>query len=65
MANPFDNDEGTFVVVVNGARQHSLWPADHPVPAGWSPVTAAGSRRESLDYIEQNWTDLRPAHLIA
>ncbi|CAL9608902.1 MbtH family protein [Streptomyces sp. enrichment culture] len=65
MANPFDNEDGTFLVLVNGERQHSLWPAAHPVPAGWEPVTPKSSRQSCLDYIEEHWTDLRPAALIA
>ncbi|MET7312327.1 MbtH family protein [Streptomyces sp. NPDC005571] len=58
--NPFDDPEGTFVVLVNAEDQHSLWPADIEVPAGWEITHAAAGRQESLDYVEANWTDLRP-----
>lgn len=64
MTNPFDDPEGTFHVLVNEEGQHSLWPAFVPVPAGWTAVVRDGSREECLQYVEQNWTDLRPKSLI-
>ena len=60
MSNLFDDPDGIFLVVVNDARQHSLWPADLDVPAGWTPATGADSRAACLAYIEEHWTDLRP-----
>jgi len=65
MVNPFDNEDGVFLVLVNDENQHSLWPADIAVPAGWTVVHAADTRAACLDYVEQHWTDLRPASLIA
>jgi MbtH protein len=65
MANPFDNEDGTFLVVVNHENQHSLWPADIAVPGGWTITHDADTRAACLDYVEQHWTDLRPASLIA
>jgi uncharacterized protein YbdZ (MbtH family) len=61
--NPFDDDDGVFFVLVNGEEQHSLWPAFADVPAGWRVVFGAASRRECLDYVDENWTDLRPKSL--
>jgi uncharacterized protein YbdZ (MbtH family) len=58
--NPFDDPDGTFLVLANGEEQHSLWPQSIAVPAGWRVVHEADSRQASLDYIEQHWTDLRP-----
>jgi MbtH protein len=62
--NPFENEDGAFLVLVNHENQHSLWPATIKVPAGWSVVYGEGSRSACLEYIETNWTDLRPASLI-
>ena len=31
--NPFDDETGTFLVVVNDEDQHSLWPTFADVPA--------------------------------
>lgn len=65
MTNPFDDDEGSFYVLVNDENQHSLWPAFAEVPAGWTVVHGQSGRQECLDYIENNWTDMRPKSLIA
>jgi uncharacterized protein YbdZ (MbtH family) len=65
MANPFDNEDGIFLVLVNVENQHSLWPSDIAAPGGWSIAHDADTRAACLDYIEQHWTDLRPASLIA
>ncbi|WP_308013832.1 MbtH family protein [Streptantibioticus parmotrematis] len=65
MGNPFDDDSARFVVVVNEERQYSLWPATSEVPAGWEVARPEGSRQECLDFVEANWTDMRPASLVA
>ncbi|BCJ69308.1 MbtH family protein [Polymorphospora rubra] len=62
--NPFEDPDGTYVVLVNDEGQHSLWPDGLAVPAGWSVTRAATSRQECLQYVEENWTDMRPASLI-
>ncbi|MFJ8536915.1 MbtH family protein [Streptomyces sp. NPDC093591] len=64
MTNPFDDDNGSFFVLVNGEGQHSLWPTFAEVPAGWSRVHGEATRQECLDYVEENWQDLRPKSLI-
>lgn len=62
--NPFEDDNGTYLVLVNDENQHSIWPAFADVPAGWTIVHAEASRLDCLDYVERNWTDMRPASLI-
>ena len=64
MTNPFDNDNGTFLVLVNDEGQHSLWPAFAEVPAGWTTAYGEETRQNCLAYIEENWTDLRPKGLV-
>jgi MbtH protein len=61
MANPFDRDDIEFLVLVNQENQHSIWPTGTAVPEGWRQVHGPATRAESLAYIEQNWTDIRPA----
>jgi MbtH protein len=61
--NPFDDDGGTFYVLVNDEQQYSLWPALADVPAGWRVVYGEASRPECLDYVDQNWADMRPRSL--
>jgi uncharacterized protein YbdZ (MbtH family) len=65
MANPFDREDGTFLVLANIENQHSLWPAEIGVPEGWHIVHDTDTRAACLDYVETHWTDLRPASLIA
>ncbi|MGU3499369.1 MbtH family protein [Mycobacterium sp. C31M] len=61
--NPFDDDKGRFVVLVNDEEQHSLWPTFADVPDGWRVVFGEADRASCLDYIEQSWTDIRPKSL--
>ncbi|HWO63422.1 MAG TPA: MbtH family protein [Umezawaea sp.] len=63
--NPFENEDGVYLVLVNAENQHSLWPESIAVPAGWTTAHGPDSRANCLDHIEANWTDLRPASLIA
>ncbi|WP_166639700.1 MULTISPECIES: MbtH family protein [Amycolatopsis] len=65
MSNPFEDENGTFLVLVNAENQHSLWPSTVDVPAGWRTVHGEDTRAACLEYVEQNWTDLRPASLVA
>ncbi|MEZ3183054.1 MbtH family protein [Streptomyces pimonensis] len=63
MTNPFENDDAQYLVLVNDELQHSLWPVFADVPAGWTVALPAASRQECLDYVEKNWTDMRPKSL--
>jgi MbtH protein len=63
MTNPFEQENGRFLVLVNDEDQHSLWPASIAVPAGWRVVFGAGTRSDCLDHVEAHWTDLRPASI--
>jgi uncharacterized protein YbdZ (MbtH family) len=64
MTNPFEDENAEYLVLVNQENQHSLWPAFREVPAGWNPVGPRGKRKECLEWIEANWTDMRPQSLI-
>ncbi|MFF4379866.1 MbtH family protein [Kitasatospora sp. NPDC092039] len=63
MSNPFDDADGTFLVLVNDEGQHSLWPAFAERPDGWTVALAEGPREDALAYVEANWTDMRPRSL--
>lgn len=65
MTNPFEDNNGSFLVLVNDENQHSLWPQFAEVPAGWKQVFGPEQRQTCLDYVEQHWTDMRPASLAA
>ncbi len=62
-ANPFDDDIGRFFVLVNDEDQHSIWPVFAEVPAGWQVVYGESNKADCLDYVDQNWTDIRPPTL--
>jgi MbtH protein len=64
VTNPFEDPDGTYLVLVNDENQHSLWPIFADVPAGWTVVKTGDTRDACLEYIEQHWTDMRPASLI-
>ena len=65
MTNPFDDNDGVFLVLVNDEGQHSLWPQFAATPAGWAQMFGPETRQACLDYVEKNWTDMRPKSLIA
>ncbi|MDT9684476.1 MbtH family protein [Streptomyces sp. TRM76323] len=64
MTNPFDDEDGMFLVLVNDENQHSLWPAFSDVPAGWTVAHGEDTRKNCLDYVSTHWTDMRPTSLI-
>ncbi|MBL8102633.1 MAG: MbtH family protein [Anaerolineales bacterium] len=63
MPNPFEDEDQTFVVVVNEEGQYSVWPEGREIPAGFKSTGKRGKKRECLDNIEENWTDMRPPSL--
>ncbi|GHC89665.1 protein mbtH [Nocardiopsis terrae] len=64
MSNPFEDADGSFHVLVNEEGQHSLWPSFAEVPQGWNPVLRDVDRDEALEYVDANWTDMRPRSLV-
>jgi MbtH protein len=64
MSNPFDDEDGSFYVLVNDEKQNSLWPSFAEVPEGWTIAFGEDSRQACLDHIEEHWTDMRPASLV-
>ncbi|MFE8945313.1 MbtH family protein [Streptomyces sp. NPDC007856] len=64
MTNPFDDPDGSYLVLVNDEGQHSLWPSFTAVPDGWRVAHPEASRQDCLDYVERHWTDLRPRSLV-
>ena len=64
MNNPFEDEEGTYVVLVNDEKQYSLWPNYCEVPAGWNVAKTDDTRQACLNYITENWKDMRPLSLV-
>ncbi|MFI1379975.1 MbtH family protein [Embleya sp. NPDC020886] len=65
MTNPFDDDSGTFLALVNDEGQYSLWPEFLTPPDGWHTEHGPASRAQCLEHIESHWTDMRPRSLVA
>jgi MbtH protein len=64
MTNPFDDEAGEFLVLINDEGQHSLWPTQFDVPAGWRKIGPQGTRQACMEWIDANWTDMRPLSLV-
>jgi MbtH protein len=64
MANPFEDEESNYRVLVNDEGQHSLWPMFIDVPGGWTVAHENDTRQACIAYIEEHWTDMRPNSLI-
>jgi uncharacterized protein YbdZ (MbtH family) len=57
------DDQATYVVVINHEEQYSIWPADCELPHGWQSVGHQGPKPECLEYIKEVWHDMRPLSL--
>ena len=64
LTNPFEDESGVYHVLINDEGQHSLWPTFVDVPKGWMIVHKADTRAACLEFINRNWTDMRPNSLI-
>jgi MbtH protein len=62
--NPFEDPDAMYLVLINDEGQHSLWPVFADVPDGWETIFGEAGRQDCLDFIEKNWTDMRPNSLI-
>jgi MbtH protein len=61
--NPFEDENSDYLVLVNDEGQHSLWPTFAGIPSGWTNVFGPGRRNNCLEYINKQWTDMRPNSL--
>lgn len=55
-----NEDNHTYLVVVNEEAQYSIWREGRPLPAGWRTEGKQGSKKECLEHIAATWTDMRP-----
>lgn len=58
--NPFDDDQQTFIVLVNSQSQYSIWPVFASAPAGWQHCFGPAGQAECLDWVEEHWTQINP-----
>ena len=52
-----------FTVLINEEGQYSLWPGNKAVPDGWSKAGFDGDRESCMAWVDEHWTDMRPASL--
>ena len=64
MTNPFEDEDGHYLVLVNEEGQYSLWPSFREIPRGWEAVGPSGKRADCLAWIDRTWTDMRPLSLV-
>lgn len=64
VSNPFEDADARYHVLVNDEAQYSLWPVTIACPDGWTVVHDDDSRSACITYIEEHWTDMRPASLV-
>lgn len=62
--NPFEDENATYYALINDEGQYSLWPTFADVPDGWTVAHNADSRTACLEFIEREWTDMRPRSLV-
>lgn len=58
-----DDSNQLYKVVINDEEQYSIWFADRLPPPGWREVGEARTKAACLAYIDEVWTDMRPASL--
>jgi uncharacterized protein YbdZ (MbtH family)/acyl carrier protein len=63
VSNPFEDQGGSYVVLVNSDGQYSLWPEEIRRPGGWETRFGPSARADCLGFVEQTWTDMRPRRL--
>ncbi len=61
--NAYTIDGDLFKVIKNAENQYSLWPEKKPTPAGWTDTGFSGTKAEATDYVDREWTDMRPLSL--
>ena len=64
VSNPFEDEDALYRVIKNAGGQYSLWPAALAIPDGWVTVHDTDSRSACVEYVEANWTDMRPLSLV-
>jgi MbtH protein len=62
--SPLEDPDAKYLVLINDEGQHSLWPVFADIPDGWKVIFGEDGLQECLEFIEKNWTDMRPNGLI-
>lgn len=57
------SEEEQYKCLINEEEQYSLWPSYKEIPIGWKQIGPEGDKQTVLDYIKDNWKDMRPKSL--
>ena len=60
---PFDDNEASYIVLINDECQYSLWPESNEIPSGWTQSFGPALREACLSFVDGNWKDMRPRSL--
>jgi MbtH protein len=52
-----------WTVLINDEEQYGLFPLGLVVPSGWRTAGFSGTEEACIEYVDQHWTDMRPASL--
>ena len=63
MVNLFEDDNGSYHVLMNEVGEFSIWPSFVDTPNGWKVVLRSETRKNCLVFIETNWVDMKPKTL--
>jgi MbtH protein len=55
-----DEQKTAYSVVLNHEEQYSIWRLGREIPKGWRNAGKTGTKQECLDWVKENWTDMRP-----
>ena len=64
MTNPFEDETARYYALINDEGQYSLWPVFVTAPAGWTIAHGEDTRGVCLEFINREWTDMRPRSLL-
>jgi len=54
------NEDIVHRVVINHEEQYSTWAKHRELPLGWRDAGIEGSQASCIEWIDKNWTDMRP-----
>lgn len=62
MSNSIAENTDLYDVLINEEQQYSMWPSGKALPVGWVKAKT-GMKSECLEYIREQWIDMRPLSL--
>jgi MbtH protein len=51
--NPFEDEDGVYLALINEEGQYSLWPSFADVPPGWTVAHGEDSRKSLIEEMKK------------